>query len=453
VENLLAVGLCLLIGLSLRHARGLDPDRTAATLNTFAIYVPLPALILRQLAVLEAGPELLLPAVAPWVLLLASAALVLALARLWGWERGTLGALLLVVPLGNTSFLGLPLTEAWLGAEALPAAIIYDQVGSFSALAIYGSLIVARFGAQPATIDPAHARVGAPTATVDPAHARVGAPPATDDPTQVRVGAPTATVDPTQVRVGAPTATVDPTQVRVGAPTAAVDPAQAQSGAPTAAVDPGHTRVGPQPAAVDPGHARVGAQPAAVGPTHARVGPQPAAVDPTQARFGSPPAGVTPGHARIRPTAVARKLLLFPPFIAFIAAALWGGLAPWDPPPLVLGALDVIAASLVPAVIVAVGLQWRLTLASEHRAPVLAGLTIKLAVTPTLAWLLVTAIGLSGPAADATIFEAAMGPMITAGALAAAAGLAPTLVASVVGWGTVASLASSAVVHALFLPT
>ena len=50
---------------------------------------------------------------------------------------------MLVVPLGNTSFLGFPMIEALLGEKAVSYAIIYDQIGSFIALSTYGSAIVA----------------------------------------------------------------------------------------------------------------------------------------------------------------------------------------------------------------------------------------------------------------------------------------------------------------------
>jgi malate permease and related proteins len=59
------------------------------------------------------------------------------------------GDLLLVVPLGNTSFLGFPAVEALLGTDHLPAAVIYDQLGSFLALATYGGYVASRYGTGP----------------------------------------------------------------------------------------------------------------------------------------------------------------------------------------------------------------------------------------------------------------------------------------------------------------
>jgi malate permease and related proteins len=56
--------------------------------------------------------------------------------------------LLVVVPLGNTSFLGFPAIEALLGTEHLAMAALYDQGGTFLALATYASIVAARTGAS-----------------------------------------------------------------------------------------------------------------------------------------------------------------------------------------------------------------------------------------------------------------------------------------------------------------
>ena len=57
-----------------------------------------------------------------------------------------MAVLLLCVPLGNTSFLGYPLTRAMLGEAALPFAVVYDQFGSFLMLSTWGIWVLARYG-------------------------------------------------------------------------------------------------------------------------------------------------------------------------------------------------------------------------------------------------------------------------------------------------------------------
>ena len=68
--------------------------------------------------------------------------------RLWRWPRTATGVLLLVVPLGNTSFLGVPMVQAFFGAKGIPFLIVYDQFGTMLIFATYGSLILALYGRE-----------------------------------------------------------------------------------------------------------------------------------------------------------------------------------------------------------------------------------------------------------------------------------------------------------------
>ena len=79
-------------------------------------------------------------------------------------------------------------------------------------------------------------------------------------------------------------------------------------------------------------------------------------------------------------------------------------------------------------------------------------LGLKLVVAPLVAWGVVKGIGAHGLHADATVLAAGMGPMLTACALALGAGLRPSLVAAVAGYGTLASLGSTGLVRLLLLP-
>jgi malate permease and related proteins len=124
------------------------PDDAADTLNRFVIYVCLPAVVLRLVPKLSWQPGLAVLVVTPWVLLGVAVALVLALSRVLGFPRAVKGALLLCVPLGNTSFLGFPMIGALLGPDAVRYAVLYDQLGSFFILATYGLFVVSRFSGE-----------------------------------------------------------------------------------------------------------------------------------------------------------------------------------------------------------------------------------------------------------------------------------------------------------------
>lgn len=124
----------------------LFPDHAADTLNLFALYVLLPAAILRYASRLEIGVEVLAVAAVPWAVLLATVAGVSLLVRPLKLDDGSRAALMLCIGLGNTSYLGYPLTQALLGDDALSVAVIYDQFGSFVILSTWGLWVLARYG-------------------------------------------------------------------------------------------------------------------------------------------------------------------------------------------------------------------------------------------------------------------------------------------------------------------
>lgn len=145
MENFVVTITCLLIGMAIRRLPDF-PDETGNVLNLFVIYISLPALVLLKIPDLVFSKNLLVPALLPWVMLAVSCASILILARLLRWQRATTGCLLLLIPMGNTSFLGIPMVKAFFGDQAIPFAVLYDQLGSFLALATYGSLILALYG-------------------------------------------------------------------------------------------------------------------------------------------------------------------------------------------------------------------------------------------------------------------------------------------------------------------
>lgn len=136
--------------------RRLVPEGAPDALNIVVLYVCLPASILINAPKLEFRAELLAVAVVPWLLLIASTALVLAIARWRRFARGDTAVLLLEVPLGNTSFLGFALIPVLAGADALRYAVVFDQFGSFFILSTFGLTVIALYGGgakpTPATI-------------------------------------------------------------------------------------------------------------------------------------------------------------------------------------------------------------------------------------------------------------------------------------------------------------
>lgn len=284
MSNILLAVICLAIGKALQSVRQF-PQSSAHALNSYVIYVALPALILVQMPTISFGINILAPVLIAWVVMGLSAGITWLLAQYYKWDAPVTGALLLVVTLGNTSFIGIPLIEAHLGAEAIPYAILYDQLGTFLALNTLGIAIASRY---------------------------------------------------------------------------------------------------------------------------------------TQEE-----------HAQSEPLWL--KVITFPPFGALICALILA-LAPITIPAYLLDVLQRLAATLVPVVMVAVGLQWRLRIERTESKLIAFALFFILMVKPLLALALVNVITLEPLVAKTIVLEAAMPAMISTSVLAVAYGLAPRFVSTIIGY-------------------
>ena len=278
----------LALGYAFQRLRVL-PDNAAQTLNLVVLYVCLPAAVLRYAPRLHLEPALIGVAVVPWLLLIATVVLVWLCARAFKFRDDERAVLLLTVALGNTSFLGYPLTRALIGEHALPYAVIYDQFGAFLILSTFGLWVLARYG------------------------------------------------------------------------------------------------------------------------------------------------GDAPPTAR----GMLLRVLKFPPLWALIVGF---SVMPEAPPDWIAGALQRLSDALLPLAMLTIGLSVKLALPRDELKPLAVGLTLKLALMPALALLLVPLLGLHGDMARTTVLESAMPSMVTAGALAISHNLAPRLAAAMVGYGLLLSL-------------
>lgn len=137
MNNLLLLILCFIAGMLLRRFRRM-PDNAPATLNSFIIHVSLPALTLFYIHQLKLSGDILLTGLMAWLVFGLSVCFFWLTGRWLKLPRATVGALMLVGGLGNTSFFGLPMVEAFYGQSGLSTAIIADQLGSFFALSVLG---------------------------------------------------------------------------------------------------------------------------------------------------------------------------------------------------------------------------------------------------------------------------------------------------------------------------
>lgn len=138
------------------------------------------------------------------------------------------------------------------------------------------------------------------------------------------------------------------------------------------------------------------------------------------------------------PSAVAKRVLLFPAFVSLIIGLLVGQLGGWPEP--VEGVLHRIAQSLAPLALFSVGLRLKLNLARHQWLPVGVALGWKMALAPVVMWGLGTAFGVSGAILSVAVLQSAMAPMISAAILADQFQLEPDLANAVLGIGILLSL-------------
>ncbi|MEY3091000.1 MAG: hypothetical protein RL113_1316, partial [Pseudomonadota bacterium] len=254
----------------------------------------LPAMVLLEIPKLTFSMDVLIPILVSWMVMGVSTILTFILSKLFGFSKEVTGSLMLVAVLTNSSFLGIPIIHAYLGEEALPYILVYDQMGTFLALSTYG-IFVAAYYSQSSEI-----------------------------------------------------------------------------------------------------------------------------------------------NAKI----MAVKIATFPPFVSLVLALfLMGARFPES----ILSVLEILGDTIVPIALVAVGLQLKLKLPSHEVKPFGMALFIKLLIAPLVALFVVKLAGWDSLASDVSIMEAGMAPMITAGAMASLAGLAPRLSSAIVGYGILVSFATTAI--------
>jgi predicted permease len=147
MENFVLIAVFVTVGMLFRRIEAFPPQ-TVQVLNMFALYISLPAVILLKVPQIQLSGEALVPILVAWGALFLSALLIVTAARIFTWPRPAVGVLLLVVPLGNTSFMGVPIITAFFGEAGLRHLIVYDQFGTMLIFATYGSLILALYGKE-----------------------------------------------------------------------------------------------------------------------------------------------------------------------------------------------------------------------------------------------------------------------------------------------------------------
>jgi malate permease and related proteins len=150
MANIVLLAVSLLLGIGLRFS-GRLPEAAPATLNAFIIHLSLPALILLQIHNVTLRPGLVLSVAMPWIMFALAAGFFYLLSIWLGFSRATTGALMLSGGLANTSFVGLPMIEAFFSKADMSTGILIDQLGSYMVLNTLGITIAALYSDGPSS--------------------------------------------------------------------------------------------------------------------------------------------------------------------------------------------------------------------------------------------------------------------------------------------------------------
>ena len=267
-------------------------QNTPIILNQFILYISLPAMVFLQIPKLTFSFDIIIPVVISYGVMAFSALFIFYISKVLQFSREVTASLMLVGVLGNTSFVGIPVIQAYFGESALPYVLIYDQLGSFIVLSTYGTFISVYYSRE------------------------------------------------------------DNVDVK----------------------------------------------------------------------------------------AIAIKIITFPTFIALPTYLFFIGTTFH---PVITRVLSSLASTIIPLALVSVGLQLKFKLPKEDMKPFAVAIGVKLLLAPVIAICIAYLFTWENTVADISIIESAMGPMITAGAVASMAGLSPRLSSAVVGYGTILSLLTS----------
>lgn len=297
MENFVLILLAIVIGYVINRLNIFSKD-APTILNQFAIYISLPAMILLQIPKLSFSIDMIIPIIVAWLVMAISAILILLLSKVFSFSKEITGSLMLVSILTNSSFLGIPIINAYMGESAMPYVLVYDQLGTFIALATYGTFIASYYS----------------------------------------------------------------------------------------------------------------------------------------------------NNSKITFKIITLKVLTFPPFLSLVVALFLIGV---EFNPIISKVLSSFASTIVPIALVAVGLQLQLKLPREEIKPFSVALIVKLIIAPLIAFVICKIFAWDNQASIVSIMEAGMAPMITAGAIASMAGLAPRLSSAIVGYGIIISFLTTGILFNL----
>lgn len=149
MDHVALLALCLALGILLRRS-GRIPEGAAPVLNGFIINISLPALIILHVHQIRPTFDLIYPVLMPWLMFAVGFIFFRLAGTFVRWTPQSIGALILTGSLANTSFVGLPMIEAYYGNEnnELAIGMLIDQLGTYLVLSTVGILIAVMYSSS-----------------------------------------------------------------------------------------------------------------------------------------------------------------------------------------------------------------------------------------------------------------------------------------------------------------
>jgi predicted permease len=122
--------VCLLLGIILQRLKGFPKD-AHLVLNSFIIYVCLPALTLLYTTEIHFERSQILPILMPYILYGSAFVFFKIISPILQFDRSTTGALTLTAGISSISFVGFPIFELLFDKKGLQMGVLMSQAGSF----------------------------------------------------------------------------------------------------------------------------------------------------------------------------------------------------------------------------------------------------------------------------------------------------------------------------------
>lgn len=144
--NFILIAVCIIAGMIFKATKSIHPDAHKG-INTWILYLALPAVSFKYLPKIQWTVEMLFPIVATFLISVVCFFFMKFYSRYKGYSGRSQSTLELVSGYSNTSFIGFPLVAAFYGENLLSIAVICDQT-MFLALSTLGIIAAVKGGSR-----------------------------------------------------------------------------------------------------------------------------------------------------------------------------------------------------------------------------------------------------------------------------------------------------------------